>query len=370
MFFQINKTNNHLNLNQKSIQSGIQNLNIRGKNTSDTLAKENHASVRRNIKSEQRDIQKKQNANGVAGNSIVESSFGYAETIRSGRLKSKKTALAVKKLQYNFKSISSKLMRSKTSTSAREVASQAGREVLRLKRMKQNKSNNAEELEAAITHAKAMERLAKKKAAHLEEEELVKVAQSGGPCAGEIEEKDESANEAEAMQDESYEEMQGEEEFNADNAYDLSQMYESMQMNIDELMEALDASMSDGTDIMDQFMDEMNDAMEELLEESGLGDLLDELSSTKYEEMDPADYKMMKIKHRCKEMKEQAQADAEYLKAIFDQLEKQKSGSDIMRSMNSGNAWNGGQSATPMIDLSAAAGNVVSSAENHIDILL
>lgn len=40
--------------------------------------------------------------------------------------------------------------------------------------------------------------------------------------------------------------------------------------------------------------------------------------------MDPADLKMMKIKHRNKEMKDIVKADAEYLKAVFNHLEKMK----------------------------------------------
>ena len=41
-------------------------------------------------------------------------------------------------------------------------------------------------------------------------------------------------------------------------------------------------------------------------------------------DIDPADLKMMKIKHRNKEMKEIVKADAEYLKAVFGRLEKMK----------------------------------------------
>ena len=41
-------------------------------------------------------------------------------------------------------------------------------------------------------------------------------------------------------------------------------------------------------------------------------------------ETDPADLKMMKIKHRNKEMKDIFKADAEYLKAVFNHLEKMK----------------------------------------------
>ena len=65
--------------------------------------------------------------------------------------------------------------------------------------------------------------------------------------------------------------------------------------------------------------------MTDMLSEMGLDELLDIFSSVK-QDMDPTDLKLMKIKHRTKELKEIAKADAEYLKAIFEHLEKQKSG--------------------------------------------
>lgn len=54
---------------------------------------------------------------------------------------------------------------------------------------------------------------------------------------------------------------------------------------------------------------------------------MDELSDTMLsvkKDIDPADLKMMKIKHRNKEMKDIVKADAEYLKAVFNHLEKMK----------------------------------------------
>ena len=55
----------------------------------------------------------------------------------------------------------------------------------------------------------------------------------------------------------------------------------------------------------------------------GMDELSDTMLSVK-KDIDPADIKMMKIKHRNKEMKEIVKADAEYLKAVFDRLEKMK----------------------------------------------
>ena len=98
----------------------------------------------------------------------------YGESIRAQRQKAKDTSLSLKKLKYQFKSLSTKILRSKTSLAARQAAGQARREILRLKSQKQSGKYDNEELEAAIEHAKAMERVAKKKARHLEEEEMAK----------------------------------------------------------------------------------------------------------------------------------------------------------------------------------------------------
>ena len=55
---------------------------------------------------------------------------------------------------------------------------------------------------------------------------------------------------------------------------------------------------------------------------------LDELSDSVLsveKDMDPVDLKMMKIKHRNKEMKDIIRTDAKQLKAVFDHLEKTRS---------------------------------------------
>ena len=67
----------------------------------------------------------------------------------------------------------------------------------------------------------------------------------------------------------------------------------------------------------------MSDSLRDLMEEMGLDGLSDNAVSVN-REMDPADLKMMKIKHRNKEMKDIVKADAEYLKAVFNHLEKMK----------------------------------------------
>ena len=278
-----------------------------------------------------------QAANSWGQDSIVTSSLSYSESLRNQRQQTKNTTLALKKLKYQFKSISSKILRSKTSQAAKQAAGQARREIMRLKRQKQNSDSDSEEIDAAIAHAQAMERVAKKKAKHLEEEEMMKAA--GGICQGdrisEEETKDvpdaevENARNAEEMSAESSEdemsrdlsayEYAGSEAYGGDS-YDIS---DYIDLGIDAFYAQAGDFMSEMSDFTSEMMQEMSDSLRDLMEEMGLDGLSDNAVSVN-REMDPADLKMMKIKHRNKEMKEIVKADAEYLKAVFDRLEKMK----------------------------------------------
>lgn len=278
-----------------------------------------------------------QAANSWSQDSIVTSSLSYSESLRNQRQQTKNTTLALKKLKYQFKNISSKILRSKTSQAAKQAAGQARREVLRLKRQKQSGNYDDDEIQAAIDHAKAMERVAKKKAKHLEEEELAKAA--GGICQGdrisEEETKDaqdaesENARNAEEMSAESSEdemsrdlsayEYAGNEAY-AGDSYDIS---DYIALGMDAFYAQAGDFMSEMSDFTSEMMQEMSDSLRDLMEEMGLDGLSDTAVSVN-REMDPVDLKMMKIKHRNKEMKDIVKADAEYLKAVFNHLEKMK----------------------------------------------
>ena len=278
-----------------------------------------------------------QAANSWSQDSIVTNSLSYSESLRDQRQQTKNTTLALKKLKYQFKNISSKILRSKTSQAAKQAAGQARREIMRLKRQKQNSDSDSEEIDAAIAHAQAMERVAKKKAKHLEEEEMVKAA--GGICQGdrisEEETKDaqdaesENARNAEEMSVESSEdemsrdlsayEYAGNEAY-AGDSYDIS---DYIDLGMDAFYEQAGEFMSEMSDFTSEMIQEMSDSLRDLMEEMGLDGLSDTAVSVN-REMDSADLKMMKIKHRNKEMKDIVKADAEYLKAVFDHLEKMK----------------------------------------------
>ena len=272
-----------------------------------------------------------QAANSWGQDSIVTSTLSYSESLRDQRQQTKNTTLALKKLKYQFKSISSKILRSKTSQAAKQAAGQARREIMRLKRQKQNSDSDSEEIDAAIAHAQAMERVAKKKAKHLEEEEMVKAA--GGICQGDriSEEETKDVPDAEAENARNAEEMSAEgsaDEVSGDlstyeyagDSYDIS---DYVDLGMDEFYAQAGDFMSEMSDFTSEMMQEMSDSLRDLMEEMGLDVESDTVVSVN-REMDPADLKMMKIKHRNKEMKDIVKADAEYLKAVFDHLEKMK----------------------------------------------
>lgn len=271
------------------------------------------------------------------GQSIVTSTLSYSESLRNQRQQTKNTTLALKKLKYQFKNISSKILRSKTSQAAKQAAGQARREIMRLKCQKQNSDSDSEEIDAAIAHAQAMERVAKKKAKHLEEEEMVKAAD--GICQGDwiSEEETKDAQDAESENARNAEEMSAESsademsrdlsayeyagnEVHAGDSYDIS---DYIDLGIDAFYAQTGDFMSEMSDFTSEMMQEMSDSLRDLMEEMGLDGLSDNAVSVN-REMDPADLKMMKIKHRNKEMKDIVKADAEYLKAVFNHLEKMK----------------------------------------------
>ena len=259
----------------------------------------------------------------------IENTWNYGDQLKAARGKNQKTDLQVKQLRYNFKSISTKILRSKTSYTAKLAASEAKREVMRLKRLRGDASYDEDELQMAIDHAKRMERVAKKKVHHLEEEEMLK--SWGGPCLGVQGEQEEDENRDEADAEEMNEEASDvpmSEALTKEQMSDLpvgaSEMMQQ-EMTVPQmrgagsLMQAAQKLSGDVEDVID----ELSEEMKELLEDMGLGELLELQTESEEEAEDPAGYHMMKLKHRNSEMKDMAKADGEYLKALFDQLEKE-----------------------------------------------
>lgn len=332
--------------------------------------------------------------------SVLEQSFSYAESLRKARTQKKNTSQKLKKLRYSYKSISSQLIRSRTSVEASKVARKARRQLVMLKgkRLHESGKYDSNELEAAISHAQAMVRVARKKVKHLQEEELMKVR--GGPCAGELEENKEQENQL-TDEEKAYLEqlasggngtgtgngagagLRNEAGYGSGNEVGAAvvsqkdmlaarreqmQAYEEAMRQSDiqedlrmlELQRAREASGS-MMDSLSELTDEMSDSMSELLEELGLSELAENTTGVKVE-MDPADYKMMKLKHRLEEMRAIAEADARYLKVMFNKLEKAKGASaQAASTANSGNNAAGSVSGSVAVAANTG-GAAVSSA--------
>lgn len=254
---------------------------------------------------------------GTSKNSVLNGLSDYSESLRSQRGKSKDTNRALKTLKYQYKNISSKILRSKTSANANQVASQARREVLRLKRQKLNPDADPEELEAAIVHAKSMERVARKKAKHLLEEEMAKASMMNS-------DKEESLSESSASEssvnENLYSDEYAREDYPGEDSLQLSKEYDAE-------YEMEDQAILDMMELMDDF----DESMQDLMEDMGLDELTDSLELFK-KDLSEEELKEVKIKHRNKEMKEIVKADADYLKVVFDKLQTQAAAGTVATS--------------------------------------
>jgi len=197
-----------------------------------------------------------------------------------------------KRLNYNFKQISSMIMRSKTANSAGQAVTKARGTIARLQRQLKDGEYDEKELESAIIHAKKMERIAKKRERHLEEEERAK---QQGICQFDME-KTEETEEGTDTETEELEEALKE---------------ENPELSEEELAE-----------LTEEFQDLMKETME-AVNEIGLEELADEFMGTT-EKLDPEELELLKKKHRADELREIADADMKYLKAMFDKLEKER----------------------------------------------
>ena len=97
-----------------------------------------------------------------------------------------------KPVNYNYKEVSNKIQRAKTSVSAEQAYLSAKRKTLQIKRKIAAEEGDPEELQMALTHARSMELVARKKKHHLELEEMVERTQRHD----EAEEKTEEAAES------------------------------------------------------------------------------------------------------------------------------------------------------------------------------
>ena len=190
-----------------------------------------------------------------------------------------------KRLTYNFKRISNRIMTTKTSSGAGKVVREARSELVTLIMKQKSGKYDDKAVQDAINHARAMERVAKKRRKHIEQEERATNTNSAL-----VEEEAEIS-----------EEQRSEDEQEQEEAEISSEELEQLSRELEQLMR------------------ESMDAMRELA---------DELMSASWEEMDADDVEKMKKRHRAEEMRDILEADMKYLKALFDRLSREKQAND------------------------------------------
>lgn len=191
------------------------------------------------------------------------------------------------KLQYNFKRLSNQIMRTKTSINAKQLTTKTKFQIADLRMKLISGDYDYVEIHNALTHAEKIARVAKKRLKNLQEEEnLEKTGRQGLTDPEEMrtqkEDEDEILDTTGMTQEE------------------LKQLVQELQEELQKIEEELERAMEDTQNLMEEFVQGSN------------------------QQMEPHDLEALKKKHRADEMRDIMKADMEYLRALFDKLEKEK----------------------------------------------
>lgn len=224
-------------------------------------------------------------------------------TIHKGRSQ----PVVKKRLPYSFKEISTRLLQTKKSGNAQRVLLSAKQKAASLRLMYKGGVYDDDEVFAALMHAQAIARVAKKRVNHLEEEERAekKIGEDGSFCDADLEEKTEEATTKQIHKEEAEQKKA---------KMDMQRMQK----------------------LMEQYERMMQEAMKELEQLDNLDEFSEEMGIDGEISMDPADLELMKKKHRADEMRAIMEADMKYLKFMFDKLEKEKQSNTVSSYSNAG----------------------------------
>ncbi len=216
--------------------------------------------------------------NGIVGVSFMEVPSGLKVHVRKSQTKSSAGKLK-KRLPYNFKQMSKQIMQAKTADAARPLVAKAQAKLSWLYKKLRSGEYGDSEIAAAIIHAASMERIAKRKVRHLEEEEAAENRSGVMGVPGEEEE------------------IYGKDE--------------------------LKASLEESEEISEEMMRQMMEELEEELSDDMMSELQDMISCASGD-MTEEEMEELKRKHRNDEERQITRADLKYLKALFDRLEQEK----------------------------------------------
>ena len=211
---------------------------------------------------------------------------------------------------YNFKEVSNKIMRAKTSVSAGQAVVAAKRKISELKRKLASGNEDSDELQMALTHAKKMEVVAERKKNNLQLEEMVTNTMKRDELMKKME------NSSSSMTVEAYEKLKDEitdkqlkhiDETEELRRREAEKTQEEIEQRTEELTEQ-------AVEQMNEFTEEMSDEESEMLRE--MSELVDAMEIVD-PHMNEEDLSKLKLKHRLSEQKSLLKADMEYLKSVF-----------------------------------------------------
>jgi len=194
--------------------------------------------------------------------------------------KVKQKSVKKKKLNYNYKRISRQITMSRTTNGIRRVISRARDQVVDLLRKQMSGKYDETDVRHAIIHARKMERVARKKKKHLEQEEKAKASGKA--------------------------------------------LVENGEGKSDEEKELEKAADGMSREELEKLLAEYEELMQEMEEKSGMDEVMKEYMGASEVEMSPEELDKLRKKHRSDEMKDIVEADMRYLKALFNKLAREK----------------------------------------------
>ncbi|MCR5545865.1 MAG: hypothetical protein K6F30_05230 [Lachnospiraceae bacterium] len=229
--------------------------------------------------------------------------------------------------KYDYKDVSSKIRSAKTSQSAGQALIAAKRTVSQIKRKLVASGGDSDELKIALSHAKRIEIVAKKKKRHLELEELVENTRNLDERMEKQEELVKNGANAGFGNENSSNEGGGSSGGSVDILAfcedKVAEGYEIIEKAREEMMdEMVEEAKANGEEITEEMMKEMEEVVSEFGSEE-----LEALEKTmelleNLEVVDPhmseEDLEKLKQKHRASEEKAIMKADMDYLKDMFE----------------------------------------------------
>ena len=211
-----------------------------------------------------------------------------------------------KPVNYNYKEVSNKIQRAKTSVSAGQAFLAAKRKTLEIRRKIAAKEGDPEELQLALNHARSMELVAGKKKRHLELEEMAERTRQQDEVQEKTEETAERLKNTLVSAEE--EKITGKEEEILGSRQDImdeaaKEIRESGAGSAEDMLAELNKMLAD---MGEEELEQLEEAME-LMENMEFID----------PHMSEDEIKELKIKHRTSESKSMVKADMDYLKGMI-----------------------------------------------------